>query len=140
MKYIDNYTITGNVRRAWQNRSEKMATVKSDMAEHIINYINYNDYTINEFLADPFIYMDSAILGNYIHNPIIIKSVIKIVREHFRPVVYIPKYRREQYQHGEPLINPDINDNIINMLSSIYELLDYSDSFTYKYYYRSKTG
>ena len=58
-------------------KKDKMVTAKSDMINHIQDLIDRGEITPLEYLAEPNIYLDSQIVGNYINNPIIQKSIIK---------------------------------------------------------------
>jgi hypothetical protein len=58
-------------------KKDKMVTAKSDMINHIQDMIDRQEISINEYLADPEIYLDSQIMGNYIHSPILTKSIVK---------------------------------------------------------------
>ena len=61
---------------AYKLQSDKMQTAKSDMITHIMNCIAHKDYTVQEFLSDPTVYLDKAIMGNYINNKPLVKSII----------------------------------------------------------------
>jgi len=58
-------------------KKDKMVTAKSDMINHIQDLIDRGEITPLEYMAEPNIYLDSQIVGNYINNPIIQKSIIK---------------------------------------------------------------
>ena len=61
-------------------RAEKINMTISDMTDHVIVNMRTGYYTLAEFLADPSVYMDSAIMGRYIHNPIVKNAVIKNIK------------------------------------------------------------
>lgn len=58
-------------------KKDKMVTAKSDMINHIQDLISRGEITLTEYLADPDIYLDKQIIGNYINSPIMRRSITK---------------------------------------------------------------
>ena len=70
---------------SYQNRKDKFWRITVDMVQHIIDCIENNDYSIDEFINDPTVYLDSQIMGNYINNKILVKKIIGVVEAEFFP-------------------------------------------------------
>ena len=75
---------TEKQKASYKKRADQFQRIKADMVGHIIDHIITHDYyNYREFIADPTVYLDSAIMGNYINNQILIKSIIAAVKRHF---------------------------------------------------------
>ena len=59
-----------------RGKKDKMVTAKNDMINHIQALIDDGQMSPDEYLAEPNIYLDSQIVGKYINNPIIKRSII----------------------------------------------------------------
>jgi competence CoiA-like predicted nuclease len=70
-------------KRYYKLQSDRMQTVKHDMIEHIHYQIDCGYYTPTEFVADPGVYLDSQIMGAYIKNKILVKSIVKAVEDSY---------------------------------------------------------
>jgi len=68
---------------AAQNHKDKINTCKIDMINHIQNLIDDREITIFEFINDPAAHYDKQILGAYINNPILLKSIEKYFKEKY---------------------------------------------------------
>lgn len=67
--------------RANENRRDIFRRIKIDMIDHIMKKIKQGYYTPGEYLADPDVYHDSAIMGNYVKNPILNKSIAAAIKK-----------------------------------------------------------
>ncbi|HPU86212.1 MAG TPA: hypothetical protein PLE60_12870 [Candidatus Latescibacteria bacterium] len=70
-------------RRAAQNMSDALQRAKSDMIRHVIDKVNAGYYTVFAFLADPSAYFDGAVMGKWVNNPFLRRSVVTAVRNHY---------------------------------------------------------
>lgn len=74
--------VTAKQRQAYQLIKDKMQSAKQSMIRHIQDCIDNEDYTLWEFLADPFVYFDSQIMGKYYNNHIMRNSIVKYFQEY----------------------------------------------------------
>lgn len=74
---------TDGQRRAAQNMSDALQRAKSDMIRHVIDKVNAGYYTVFAFLADPSAYFDGAVMGKWVNNPFLRRSVVTAVRNHY---------------------------------------------------------
>jgi hypothetical protein len=72
-------------KRAAILNKDRMQTAKQDMINHITDLIESGEISYTELMADPTVYFDSQIMGNYYNNTIIRKSIVK-----YFDVSYIP--------------------------------------------------
>lgn len=74
---------TEGQRRAAQNMSDALQRAKSDMIRHVIDKVNAGYYTVFAFLADPSAYFDGAVMGKWVNNPFLRRSVVTAVKNHY---------------------------------------------------------
>jgi len=77
--------ITFKQAQARQSIKDKMQTAKQDMIDHIKNELSMGTYHITEFLADPIVYFDSAIMKQYYNNYIIRQAIISYFKNVYTP-------------------------------------------------------
>jgi hypothetical protein len=74
---------TDKQKKYYKLQSDRMQTVKNDMIEHINYQIESGYYTPTEFVNDPTVYLDSDIMGKYINNKILVRSIVKAVEDSY---------------------------------------------------------
>jgi hypothetical protein len=75
---------TDRQKDAAQNMSDQLQTAKSDMIRHIKDRIHAGYYSVYEFMADPKVYFDSAVMGKWVNNPFLHRSIVTAIRNHYQ--------------------------------------------------------